>query len=107
MNSFLKMISLSALLAFSCSATAKSETKQSNTVDTKCFVELVGGGEMISFWNIPSKRLPSLSKSIVGHKVVMTGTNQEVKIYKAHECVLLNDDFSSSRAKLVDSETAR
>ena len=38
---------------------------------------------------------------------MVPGSKQKVKIYKTHECVLSNDDFTGSRAKIVDSETGR
>lgn len=91
-------------LTFSLVTEAKALDKK---VDVKCFVELVGGGEMVSFWNVPQRKVSRLSKSITGHKVMLPTSKQKVKIFKTHECVLLNDDFTSSRAKAIDSETAR
>ncbi len=108
MNTFVKVIPLSAvLLVFSANIEAKTSVKQDKKVDAKCFVELIGGGETITFWNIPSKKLSVLAKSIIGHKVTTAGSRQKVKIYKAHECVLLKGDFKGSRAKIIDAKTAR
>lgn len=106
-NTSMKIVSLITLMAFSFVIEAKTSVKQDKKVDAKCFVELVGGGERVIFWNISSKKLSSLSKSIVGHKVMVYNSKQKVKIYKAHECVLLKDDFSGSRAKIVDGKTGR
>jgi len=107
MNILVKILPLVSLLSVSYAVEANSKEKQDKKVDAKCFVELVGGGERVVFWNIPSKKLSGLSKSITGHKVMVPNSKQKVKIYKAHECVLLKDDFTSSRAKIVDGETAR
>ena len=111
MNAFvknnIKILPLAALLVFSFVIEAKNPAKQEKKVDAKCFVELVGGGEKVTFWNISSKKVSSLSKSIIGHKVGVQGSRQKVKIYKTHECVLSKDNFTSSRAKIVDAKTAR
>lgn len=107
MNTFYKAL-LSALLLLAInSVAAKSSSNQQKKVDAKCFVELVGGGETIAFFNISEKKLVSLSKSIIGRKVTALGQKQKVKIYNAHECVLLKDNFKSSSAKIVDAKTAR
>jgi|GEM_PF-1051318 len=107
MSTYLKLLFLAALIMLSCGLEAKSPAKQDKKVDAKCYVELIGGGEMITFWNIPSKKLSGLSKSIVGHQVMKPKTKQKAKIYKAYECVLLKNEFSTSKAKIVDAKTAR
>lgn len=105
----MKVIPLVTMLALSFVVEAKASEKKDKKVDAKCFVELVGGGEIVSFWYVPQNKVANLSKSITGHKVMVPSpqSKQKVKIYKAHECVLLKDDFTGSRAKMVDAETAR
>jgi hypothetical protein len=103
----MKVIPLVTMLMFSFVIEAKQSKKEGKKVDAKCFVELVGGGEMVSFWNISEKKISSLSKSTVGRKVMLPGSKQKVQIYKTHECVLSSDDFTGSKAKLVDRKTAR
>lgn len=99
----MKMLVLFVLLC--CSF--QGQTKQDKLIDVKCFVELIGGGETITFWNISSKKLSGLADAIIGHQVSIPTSKQKVSIYKTHECVLLNEDFSSSKGKLLDAETAR
>lgn len=103
----IKVVSLVSIVIFSFAIEAKPSERKDNKVDVKCFVELVGGGETISFWNIPSKKVSNLAKTITGHKVLLSNSKQKVRIYKAHECVLSKDNFTHSRAKIVDSKTAR
>jgi len=103
----MKVIPMMTVLAFSFVIEAKPSDKEDKKVDVKCFVELVGGSETITFWNIPSKTLPHLSSKIEGQKIMGTSSKEKVKIYKSHECVLLKDDFSSTKAKTVDKKTAR
>lgn len=107
MNIFVKVLPLTVLLVFSFPIEAKKSIKKERKVDAKCFVELVGGGETITFFNITEKKLTSLSRLIIGHKITPPGMKQRVKIYKAHECVLLKDNFKGSKAKIVDAKTAR
>jgi hypothetical protein len=38
---------------------------------------------------------------------MLPGSKQKIQIYKTHECVLSSDDFTGSKAKLVDRKTAR
>jgi hypothetical protein len=106
-NNAVKVVSLVAVLAFSFIIEAKPSKKTDQKVNVKCFVELVGGGEMVSFWSVPQNKVSNLSKSIVGHKVMLPNSKQKIKIYKAHACVLLKDDFTDSRARIVDEKTAR
>jgi hypothetical protein len=107
MHIFIKAVPLFTLLAFSHSVAAKASSKENNRVDIKCFVELVGGGETISFWNITKDKVTNLPKSIQGRKVNVPNSKQKSEIYKAHECVLLKSSFTGSKAKSVDAKTAR
>jgi hypothetical protein len=105
----LKTIPLVAVMAFSLVIEAKSSGKEKadKKVEVKCFVELVGGGETISFWHIPNNKVSNLAKSIAGHKITVPNSKQKVQIYKTHECVLSKENFIGSRAKAVDSKMAR
>lgn len=103
----MKIIPLVTILMCSFVIEAKPSEKEDKKVNVKCFVELVGGGHTISFWNIPTSKISGLSKSITGNKIMITNSKQKVKIYKVYECVLLKGDFTGSRAKIVDGETAR
>jgi hypothetical protein len=100
----MKILLPTLLLIISNNIEAQTPTKK---VDAKCFVELVGGGETVTFFNITEKKLTALSKSIIGHKIAPPGMKQKVKIYKAHECVLLKDNFKGNKAKRVDAKIAR
>ncbi len=102
----MKIIPLVTMLAFSFVIEAKQSKKEGKKVDVKCFVELVGGGEVVSYWNVSQKKVTSLSKSITGRKVMLPNSKQKVPVYKVHECVLLSESFTGSRAKIVDAKTA-
>jgi len=76
-------------------------------VNAKCHVELVGGSEIIQFWHIKSEGLSKLAKHIVGKKVTKQKSKDKVKIYKAYECVLERDKFTSLKAQSLDKKTPR
>jgi hypothetical protein len=80
------------------------------SVDIKCYSELVGGAENVTFWKAQPSLLHRLSDSIIGQKVRVTGDQSKNKkgiIYKVHQCVLLEDEFSSPIAKAIDKKTRR
>lgn len=107
MTTFIKILLPTILLIISNNLEAQAPTKKDKKVDAKCFVELVGGGEAVVFWNISSKKLSALPDSIIGHKVALPSSRQKVEIYKVHECALLKGDFKGSKARIVDENTAR
>lgn len=94
---------------------AKEKPPQLNerSVNVKCFVELVGGGEAISLWFIKPSLLKNLAHSIVGRETLPLTNNGQINskkkltIYKTKECVLEEDDFRSARAKAMDEDTPR
>ncbi len=92
-------------LVFSVNIFAAQNTTQN--VDVKCFVELVGGGELISFWTAPKNKLKKLAKNIVGKSVMTSSAKNKKIIYKVYECVLLTKKFKGDKARQLDEETPR
>ncbi|GLX77159.1 hypothetical protein tinsulaeT_04990 [Thalassotalea insulae] len=86
---------------------ADEKSRPSKHVDVKCYVELVGGGETVAFWNVREKQVAKLAQRIHGQKVHSAGYGKKQNIYKVHECVLLKDEFSTEQARRVDNNTAR
>lgn len=106
-NSVMKIVPFLTVLVFNIPAEAKSSQKDNTKVDVKCFVELVGGEETVSFWNIPTHQVSNLINTVVGQKVSIPHSKQKGIIYKANECVLLKDNFSGNKAKMLDDKIAR
>jgi len=86
---------------------AEQINKKSQKVDAKCHVELYGGGETLYFRTIKREKLKSLAKKMVNRSVLTPMSSTKRKVYKVHECVLLQDTFKASRSKEVDARTAR
>jgi hypothetical protein len=97
-------------------AHAKNKTPNLNerAVNAKCYVELVGGGETISLWSVKPSLLKKLKHNIIGQKIRVIGSKKpkapsknKAIIYKAKECILEEDEFSSPRARAMDKELPR
>jgi hypothetical protein len=94
-------------------ASAQSTEANEQSVYAKCFVELVGGSETISFWLVKPSALKTLSTVIAGKEILLVmnaqkkGSNKKVTIYKTKQCVLDTDQFSSPRARVMDQEYLR
>lgn len=103
------------LLSFNFVVHAKDKTSdiKEKTANAKCYVELVGGGEAISLWLVKPSLLKELSHDIIGQKIISTlkkakkSNKQKYTIYKAKECILEGNEFSSLRARAMDKELPR
>lgn len=109
-NSNVKLFvcAMSLLLPLTYSQVALSADNIANSkVAIKCHVLLVGGKEVISLWSVQQKKLQKLKDNIVGKKIRTPKSKQKIEIYQAYECVLEDDEFKSSKARLLDSKTPR
>ena len=101
-----KLLMIFTIGILSTSVLAKQVDKEEGkTVEAKCHIELFGGGETIHFIVINEHRFKTLPQQLVNRSVLTQLSDKKRKIYKVNECTLLNDDFKSSRAQLMDSET--
>lgn len=76
-------------------------------VNAKCHVTLLDGSETVIFWRTQPKKLSKLVNNIVGQKVATHKSLEKMKIYKAFQCVLDGDDFTSFQARSIDEKTPR
>lgn len=106
MNISKKMLIVGAMIFINTFSEAKQTNIEDKNVSVKCHIELLGGTERIYFRVLPEKQFANLPMILVGKKMV-TSTKKQEKIHKVHECVLLDDDFTSSSSKLIDEQTAR
>lgn len=95
------------VVVFSTTNFAQQNSTKKKTVDVKCHVELVGGGESINFWMSPANKLQKLARNIVGKEVMIPSANAKKVIYKVHECVLLTKKFKGATARQLDEMTPR
>ncbi len=75
--------------------------------EVKCHVELYGGKEVIYFGLAPLTDLKNYAQAIVGKKISVPTIKGKKSIYKAFECVVMNDKFTSRQARLLDSKTPK
>lgn len=109
----LSIISLTTSFGIQANASASTKIKDKVKVikpvdiEMKCYVELMGGGEVISFTNTPYQNLHELTQLLIGQKVKLTSDDTARAIYKVKECVPLKDKFTSKRAQTLFLNTPR
>lgn len=110
--SLLLLLSSASLTAsFGVNANASAGTKAKAKVvlpvdiEMKCHVELMGGGESISFTNTPYKSIKELRNVLIGQKIKLTSESSAQAIYKVKECVPLQNQFKGSRAQQLFLDT--
>lgn len=74
-------------------------------VEMKCHVELVGGGETISFTNSPYINIEELTHVLMNQKLKLNSESSAKAIYKINECVPLQDKFKGQRAQQLFLDT--
>jgi hypothetical protein len=100
-------ISLLLPLTYSQFALSADVSRETNKVSAKCHVLLVDGNEAISLWSVQQKELETLKNNIVGKKIHIAKSKDRVKISQSFQCVLDDDEFKSSIARFLDSQTPR
>ena len=107
MTTFIKILLPIILFIISNDLEAKTSTKQDKKVKAKCHVVLVGGNEAIKFWRIQPSQLSKLPNQVEGKKVSTHKSLDKIKVYRAFECVLEGNDFTSLKARTLDQNTPR
>jgi hypothetical protein len=74
-------------------------------IEMKCHVELVGGGEAISFTNTPYRTIKELTHVLMKQKVKLNNDSSARAIYKVKECVSLQGNFKGGRAQQLFLDT--
>ncbi len=99
--------SLSLATEANANVSKKAPIKVASIVDVemKCHVELMGGGEVIRFTNMPYTSLKKLTEILLTQKVRLNSTDSPRAIYKVKECVPLKDKFRSSKAQELFQNT--
>jgi hypothetical protein len=74
-------------------------------IEMKCHVELVGGGETISFTNSPYINIKELTPILMNQKLKLNSESSAKAIYKIKECVPLEAKFKGQRAQQLFLDT--
>lgn len=85
----------------------KKAIEENKKVNAKCHVTLVDGSEAIIFWKTQPKKLSKLANNVAGKRVSTQKSLKKIKVYRAFQCVLDEDDFTSPRARSLDEKTPR
>lgn len=114
MKSFIISIYCTFLVSiFSVQAAIPNEGSEKKTIEknkkvnAKCHVSLIDGSEAIIFYRIQSDKFPKLANKIVGKRVLTQKSIEKIKIYRTYECVLDEDNFTSTNSQSLDKKTER
>jgi len=102
-----------SFVLLACSSYAENSTTSANKkpqenikqVNAKCHVALIDGSEEILLYRIAIEKYRKLADSIVGSKVSTSTSNKKIKVFRAYECVLEDDAFTSRKAQSLDRNT--
>jgi hypothetical protein len=89
----------------STSTGSNNKVIKSIDIEMKCHVELVGGGEAISFTNTPYRSIKELTPVLNKQKIKLNNDRSARAIYKVKECVPLKDKFKGRRAQQLFLDT--
>jgi hypothetical protein len=106
-NKLLLTVSFCCLSAAFFANAEKNQVISDKTIEMKCFVELYGGNEAVTFTNAPESHVKKLPEILVGSKITVQGAKQAKVIFKVKECAPLNDAFKNVKARIVDERTMR
>ena len=81
--------------------------EKNKKVNAKCHVVLVDGSEAIIFYRIKAEKFSKLTNKIVGKRVLTQKSTKKIKVYRAYECVLDKEDFTSQKSQSLDKKTER
>lgn len=114
MKSFFISITCSFVLFLSAAqATTTTNTENeslavaNDKVTAKCHLVLIDGSEGIFFWRLSPKRFSNMSEWVVGRKVLPENSLEQVQVYKVHECVIEESNFTAVKAQLLDEKTLK
>lgn len=85
----------------------ESLAADNDKVTAKCHLVLIDGNEGIFFWRLSPKRFSNMSEWVVGRKVLPENSIEQVQVYKVHECVLEENEFTAVKAQLLDEKTLK
>lgn len=71
--------------------------------EVKCYVEITGSFNTISFWKVSVDKLKTLPSYIQGKKILAPNVGKKyANITNVYECVLLSHSFSTIEARNLD-----
>lgn len=100
----MKMLTKMAILLL-CSMSVFA-TQAAARTEYKCYVELLGGKEIIYFVSVKTNQSKNLVSKLTGRKVSGNGY-KAIAIYQVKECVIETESFSSEVAQALDRVTIR
>jgi len=110
---FISITCVFSLFLFTAQATTSENIKNEplaaagDKVTAKCHLVLIDGNEGIFFWRLSPQRFANMTGWVVGRKVLPENSTEQVQVYKVHECVLEENEFTAVKAQLLDEKTLK
>jgi len=108
MNKF-TLLTLFGLATLSASTQVEADKFKGvdRLVSYKCFVELHGGTNVVQNIRFKGERSEAAIIKQMSRQLKVPNKKEKQSIYKIHECVLADQDFSESRFRFVDKNRVR
>ncbi len=93
--------------AISTFANTQNKSIKNKSINAKCHVVLTNGREDILLYRIKANDFKTLTQRVNGTIVATGKSNIKVSVSKVYECAIGEEEFSSTRAKLLDKNLPR
>ena len=87
------------ILSFSVSAQQKTLIK--------CHISVLGNADTIHHVNAMGKTPSQIGEELYGRDILTTLSPRKLKVYKVHECLNADKDFSKGKARLLERNLAQ
>lgn len=71
--------------------------------DFKCHVSLLGNNDTIYFGRLPKQSLKSVADGLKGRWILTILSKDKQQVYKVHECIFADKQFSNATARFIES----
>lgn len=96
-----------AFLAISTQVDANKFKGVERLVEYKCMIELHGGANVVQHIRFKGERKEAAIFKQMSRELKVPNKKEKQSVYKIHECVLADQDFSESRYRYIDKNRVR
>jgi hypothetical protein len=94
-------------LAFSAQVDANKYKGVERLVEYKCFIELHGGSNVVQHIRFKGERKQAAILKQMARELKVPNKKEKQSVYKIHECVLADQDFTEARFRYVDNNQVK
>lgn len=94
-------------LAFSTQVDANKFKGVERLVEYKCMIELHGGSNVVQHIRFKGERNKAAILKQMGRELKVPNKKEKQSVYKIHECVLADQDFTEASYRFVDNNQVK